>query len=124
MAPAASRAVTSIIPLVWFGPATKRLWRSTFLWRVRRRPNDRPTILAFDLDPGVAAEVLDCAQVALWVREVLDAVGLEGFVKTSGSKGLQLYVPLNNDDALHQHASSFALAVAQLLAGCGKSGLC
>ncbi|MGY9072622.1 MAG: DNA polymerase domain-containing protein [Acidimicrobiales bacterium] len=85
---------------------------------------ERPTILAFDLDPGAPADVLDCAQVALWVREVLDAVGLEGFVKTSGSKGLQLYVPLNNDDALHQHASSFALAVAQLLAGCGKSGLC
>ena len=74
-----------------------------------------PTTLAFGLDPGAPANAIDCAEVALWVRDVLESVGLEGFVKTSGSKGLQVYVPLNTEDASHQHASSFALAVGQLL---------
>jgi bifunctional non-homologous end joining protein LigD len=74
-----------------------------------------PTILAFDLDPGPPADVLHCARVAIEVRAVLETVGLEGFVKTSGSKGLQLYVPLNTTTT-HEHASSFALAVGQLLA--------
>ena len=45
---------------------------------------------------------------------MLDALGLESFAKTSGSKGMQLYVPLNTPHT-HEHASSFALAVAQLL---------
>lgn len=74
-----------------------------------------PTTLAFDLDPGAPANAVDCAEVALLVREVLASVGLEGFPKTSGSKGLQVYVPLNTETATHEHASSFALAVGQLL---------
>ncbi len=76
---------------------------------------ERPTTLAFDLDPGAPADAVDCADVALLVREVLDSVGLVGFPKTSGSKGLQVYVPLNTPVATHEHASSFALAVGQLL---------
>ena len=76
---------------------------------------DTPTILVFDLDPGAPAGIAECAQVALWMREVLDSVGLAGWAKTSGSKGLQVYVPLNNPDSTHEHASSFALAVGQLL---------
>lgn len=55
----------------------------------------RPTAMVFDLDPGEGANVLDCAQVALWLRARLAARELESFPKTSGSKGLQLYVPLN-----------------------------
>src|SRR3954449_9512931 len=55
----------------------------------------RPTAMAFDLDPGEGVDVLACAQVALGLREVLDGGGLEAFVKTSGSKGLQVYVPLD-----------------------------
>jgi bifunctional non-homologous end joining protein LigD len=74
-----------------------------------------PTTLAFDLDPGEPANAVDCAEVALWIREVLVSVGLEGFPKTSGSKGLQVYVPLNTPTATHEHAASFALAVGQLL---------
>ncbi|MFT7476483.1 MAG: bifunctional non-homologous end joining protein LigD, partial [Verrucomicrobiales bacterium] len=75
---------------------------------------DTPSTLVFDLDPGAPASVIDCCQVALSIRSVLDTVGLESFAKTSGSKGLQMYVPLNTPHA-HHHASDFALAVAKLL---------
>ena len=62
------------------------------------------------LDPGAPAAIEECCEIALMVREVLSAVGLEGFAKTSGSKGLQLYVPLNTP-CTQQTASEFALAV-------------
>lgn len=55
----------------------------------------RPTMMVFDLDPGEGADILNCAQVALWLREKLASMKLECFPKTSGSKGIQLYVPLN-----------------------------
>jgi bifunctional non-homologous end joining protein LigD len=54
-----------------------------------------PTMLVFDLDPGAPATILQCAQVSFWLKEKLDGLGLESFPKTSGSKGLQVYVPLN-----------------------------
>jgi bifunctional non-homologous end joining protein LigD len=57
----------------------------------------RPGSIVFDLDPGEPANVIDCSRVALWLREVLDHLGLETVIKTSGSKGMQLYVPLNTD---------------------------
>ena len=63
---------------------------------------DRPTVLAFDLDPGPPAEVLDCCRVALRLRELFDHFGLECFPKTSGSKGLQVYAPLNNDEVTYE----------------------
>jgi bifunctional non-homologous end joining protein LigD len=56
---------------------------------------DRPTAMVFDLDPGEGANALHCAQVALWLRDKLAEMKLESFPKTSGSKGIQLYVPLN-----------------------------
>lgn len=58
---------------------------------------DRPTVLVFDLDPGAPATVVECAQVALWLRAHLETLELEGFPKTSGSKGLQVYVPLHTE---------------------------
>ncbi|MCP4225357.1 MAG: hypothetical protein GY773_18635 [Actinomycetia bacterium] len=76
---------------------------------------DNPTIMVFDLDPGPPAGMTECCVVALELREILASVDLVGFPKTSGSKGLQVYVPLNSDST-HGHASSFALAVGQLLA--------
>ena len=75
---------------------------------------ESPTMLVFDLDPGEPATIVECCQIALLIREVLDTVGLRAVAKTSGSKGMQLYVPLNTPHA-HSHASDFALAVAQLL---------
>ena len=75
---------------------------------------DSPRAVVFDFDPGLPAAMRECCDAALWVREVFAAVNLEGFCKTSGSKGLQLYVPLNTP-CTHQRASDFALAVGQLL---------
>jgi len=56
---------------------------------------DRPTMMVFDLDPGAPADIIACAQVGLWLKEKLQERKLQCFAKTSGSKGLQLYVPLN-----------------------------
>jgi len=74
----------------------------------------RPTVLAFDLDPGPPATIVECSQVALHLREVLDHFGLAAFPKTSGSKGMQVYVPLNTPTT-YDHTKPFAQALAQLL---------
>jgi bifunctional non-homologous end joining protein LigD len=58
----------------------------------------RPTVMAFDLDPGPPAGLAECCEVALILREALGRLGLECFAKTSGSKGIQVYVPLNVED--------------------------
>jgi bifunctional non-homologous end joining protein LigD len=76
---------------------------------------DQPTMCVFDLDPGPRTGIPECAEVALDIRSVLDRLaGLQCFTKTSGSKGLQVYVPLNSPHT-HEHCSSFAQAVAQVL---------
>ena len=74
-----------------------------------------PRAVVFDLDPGPGTSIVECCRVAIAVREVIGAVGLAGWCKTSGSKGLQLYVPLNTPGATHDGAADFALAVGQLL---------
>ncbi|MEJ7799595.1 MAG: non-homologous end-joining DNA ligase [Ilumatobacter sp.] len=74
-----------------------------------------PRALVFDFDPGAPAAIAECCEIALAVRTVLDSVGLRGWCKTSGSKGLQLYVPLNTDSPTHEAAADFALAVGQVL---------
>ncbi len=76
---------------------------------------ETPRILVFDFDPGPDTSIVECCQVALATRSVLEAVDLQGWCKTSGSKGLQLYVPLNTAGATHHGAADFALAVAQVL---------
>ena len=76
---------------------------------------DRPTVLVFDLDPGPPADVLDCCRVALRLRELFGHFEVECFPKTSGSKGLQVYVPLNTDGASYDETKPFAKAIAQLL---------
>ena len=76
---------------------------------------ETPTMVVFDLDPGEPAAIAQCADVALDIRRVLEGFGLVGLPKTSGSKGMQVYVPLNTPGATHEAASGFALAVAQLL---------
>jgi bifunctional non-homologous end joining protein LigD len=80
----------------------------------RARDIDTPTMLVFDLDPGTPAALKECCRVALWIRELLDAFGLRTLVKTSGSKGLQVYLPLNTP-ASYEQTKPFARAVAELL---------
>lgn len=74
----------------------------------------KPTEIVFDLDPGEPANVVQCAQVSLWIKEMFDNLGLEIFVKSSGSKGMQLYVPLNTPTT-YEETSPFAKAVAQTI---------
>jgi bifunctional non-homologous end joining protein LigD len=75
---------------------------------------DTPTMLVFDLDPGAPAALRECCKVALLIRELLAALGLQMVVKTSGSKGLQAYAPLNSEVS-YEHTKPFAQAVAQVL---------
>ncbi|MDQ4025852.1 MAG: non-homologous end-joining DNA ligase [Actinomycetota bacterium] len=74
----------------------------------------RPTMMVFDLDPGEPADIIDCCQVGLWIRGMLAELGLSVYAKTSGSKGLQLYVPLNTDVGYEQ-TKSFSRSVAETL---------
>jgi bifunctional non-homologous end joining protein LigD len=75
----------------------------------------RPTALVIDLDPGEPATIVDCARVAVDLRDTLDALGLAAVVKTSGSKGLHLSVPLNTPGVTAEHTKEFSLALGQLL---------
>jgi bifunctional non-homologous end joining protein LigD len=73
-----------------------------------------PTMMVFDLDPGPPANIVQCCQVGLWLREIFTHFGLSSFPKTSGSKGLQIYVPLNTSTN-YDSTKLFAHALAQLL---------
>jgi len=73
-----------------------------------------PTVIAFDLDPGPPAGIRECCVVAERVRELFAKMALESFAKTSGSKGLQVYVPLNGS-ATYETTKPFAQAVAQAM---------
>ena len=74
----------------------------------------RPTMMVFDLDPGPPADIVQCCEVGLRLREVFEQLGLECFPKTSGSKGMQVYVPLNTATT-YDETKPFARAVAELL---------
>jgi bifunctional non-homologous end joining protein LigD len=74
----------------------------------------RPTFLVFDLDPGAPANIVQCCRVGLWVRDIFDRLGMKCFAKTSGSKGLQIYVPLNIP-VTYEQTKEFAHGVARLL---------
>jgi bifunctional non-homologous end joining protein LigD len=76
---------------------------------------DRPTVVALDLDPGEGAGILRCCEVALWLRDALAGVGLRALAKTSGGKGLQLYVPLNDDAVAYAQTKPLARGLAELL---------
>jgi bifunctional non-homologous end joining protein LigD len=75
---------------------------------------ERPTFLVFDLDPGPPADIVQCCRVGLTIRKLFAGFDMECFPKTSGSKGLQLYVPLNTK-VTYEQTKPFAHAVAQAL---------
>jgi len=75
-----------------------------------------PTMIAFDLDPGEPAGLLECCQVAVVLQGMFEHLGLRAFPKTSGSKGMQIYVPLNTPEmTTYRHTKGFSKAVAELL---------
>jgi len=76
----------------------------------------RPTMMVFDLDPGAPADIVQCCQVGLWLRDLLTKMKLKAFAKTSGSKGLQVYVPLNTS-ATFDRTKDLSRALAQHLEG-------
>jgi bifunctional non-homologous end joining protein LigD len=97
--------------LVWMAQlATVELHPSLSL----ARAPTRPTVLAFDLDPGPPADVVDCCRVALRLRQMFGHFDVQSFPKTSGSKGMQVYVPLNRKLS-YDTTKPFAKAIAQLL---------
>jgi bifunctional non-homologous end joining protein LigD len=75
---------------------------------------ESPTEMVFDLDPGPPANIVQCCQVGLWLREIFEHFGLQSFPKTSGSKGMQIYVPLNSPTT-YDATKLFSHALAQLL---------
>src|SRR5207248_9161343 len=83
-----------------------------FLHRVPKI--EQPTDVVFDLDPGEGANIFNCARVAFLLRELLSKLHLKSFAKVSGSKGIQIYVPLNTP-VTYDATQPFARAIAQLL---------
>jgi bifunctional non-homologous end joining protein LigD len=79
----------------------------------KKQNPDRPTMLVFDLDPGPPANIINCVQVAFWLKELLENMGLESFAKTTGSKGLQLYVPLNVPRVTFDQTKKLARSLAE-----------
>jgi bifunctional non-homologous end joining protein LigD len=75
---------------------------------------ETPTMVTFDLDPGSSADIVLCCKVGLWLKALFSKLKLESFAKTSGSKGLQVYVPLNTR-VTYERTKAFAHAVAETL---------
>lgn len=84
----------------------------TFLHRAPKI--EQPTALAFDLDPGAPADVISCCEVAVWLKDIFEALKLHSFPKTSGSKGLQVYVPVNSP-INYDKTKTFAHTLADFL---------
>ncbi|MGB8342954.1 MAG: non-homologous end-joining DNA ligase [Chthoniobacterales bacterium] len=80
----------------------------------RKKNVERPTMMVFDLDPGAPADIVQCCQVGLWLREILQTMNLRSWAKTSGSKGLQIYVPLNTA-VTYEQTKGLSHALAEYL---------
>jgi bifunctional non-homologous end joining protein LigD len=76
---------------------------------------ETPDVLVFDLDPGAGADIFDCARVALILKDLLSGLKLVSFVKTSGMKGLHVYVPLNRKETTFEDTKKFSKAMAEVL---------
>jgi bifunctional non-homologous end joining protein LigD len=102
-------AIDSVASLVWAANLAD-LELHTFMARAPQVL--RPTMVVFDLDPGPPADIVLCCQVGLWLRDLLLELGLESYPKTSGSKGLQVYVPFNLPKLSYEQTKPFAKQVA------------
>ena len=103
--------INDLPSLVWVANLAD-LELHTFLHQATH--DDRPTMMAFDLDPGPPADIVLCCEVALYLKAVFDELGLQSFAKTSGSKGLQIYVPLNTPTT-YEKTKTFAHTLAERL---------
>jgi bifunctional non-homologous end joining protein LigD len=103
--------VDDLATLVWAANLAD-LELHTYLHRATKV--DEPTMLVFDLDPGPPADAVQCCEVALLLRGLFDRLGLASYAKTSGSKGVQVYVPLNSG-ATYERTKTFARGVAEAL---------
>lgn len=104
-------AITDLPALIWAANLAD-LELHTFLHKAPALK--RPTAIAFDLDPGAPADIVSCCEVGLMIRDIFAELGLESFPKTSGSKGLQVYIPLNSA-VTYERTKAFAHALAQRL---------
>jgi bifunctional non-homologous end joining protein LigD len=107
-----SYCVINDLPALIWAANLADLELHTFLHRAPKI--DRPTALVFDLDPGAPANIINCCEVALWFRKIFDGLKLKSFPKTSGSKGMQVYVPLNTP-VTYETTKAFARALAEAL---------
>ncbi|MGH2839886.1 MAG: DNA ligase D [Solirubrobacteraceae bacterium] len=98
--------------LVWLGNLAALEFHTSLS---RAEPIERPTTMVFDLDPGPPATIVECCRVALLLEGMFGNLGLRCFPKTSGNKGLQVYVPLNVPEATYDATKGFSRAVAELL---------
>jgi len=80
----------------------------------RKNKIERPTTMVFDLDPGAPTDIVQCCQVGVWLRDLLAEMKLKSWAKTSGSKGLQVYVPLNTA-ITYDETKNLSRALAQHL---------
>ncbi|MBV8731225.1 MAG: non-homologous end-joining DNA ligase [Acidobacteriia bacterium] len=103
--------VDDLPSLVWLAN-TASLELHPFLHRVPEI--ERPTAMVFDLDPGEGASILDCAEVAFLLKDTLAQSGLQSFPKVSGSKGIQVYAPLNTV-VTYAETQAFAHSLAEKL---------
>jgi bifunctional non-homologous end joining protein LigD len=103
--------INDLPSLVWIANLAD-LELHTFL---HRAPDDTcPTMMAFDLDPGPPADIVLCCEVGQYLKAIFDELGLQCFAKTSGSKGLQVYVPLNTPTT-YEKTKTFSRSLAERL---------
>jgi bifunctional non-homologous end joining protein LigD len=107
--------VEDLATLVWLGGMAALELHTPMARAAGQLGADVPTMVVLDLDPGPPATAVECAVVALEIRELLETLGLRSVVKSSGNKGIQVYVPVNRPDTTHDGAKAFAQAVALLL---------
>jgi bifunctional non-homologous end joining protein LigD len=103
--------VDSLAALVWVANLADLELHTTMA--LAKTPQ-KPTMVVFDLDPGAPADLHQCCVVGMRLRELFERNGLESYAKVSGSKGLQVYVPLNTP-VTYDVTTPFAKDVAVLL---------
>ncbi|WP_344944591.1 non-homologous end-joining DNA ligase [Sphaerisporangium flaviroseum] len=106
-------AIVDDLPTLVYLAGLAALEFHTPMWRVDEQGRaQQPDTMVFDLDPGAPATIVECCQVALRLREVLQEDGLDACPKTSGNKGMQVYVPWSHRS---ENPSEYSKAVARRL---------